>query len=108
MTEFDRILQSEKQVNHKLVDPDLFIFATLTEIAHQQAQAQIRRRFKVGVALCALLIIIAAQTLALSGMSFSGVVNALANLIANYPFALTILNGALVIAVLAARRLRLI
>jgi len=108
MTDIDTIIEAEKQQHHRLDDPDLLAFATLTQIAHEEAQARIKNRFRAGVVLCLLVSLVAMQAFSLSNLGFTQFSQSLGELIARYPLALTVLNTALVIAVLAARRLRLI
>ncbi len=108
MTDIDTILETEKRQHHKLDDPDLLAFATLTQIAHEQASARIRNRFKVGVVLCLVVALMALQAAGLNNLGFMQLSQGLSDLIARYPLALSVVNCAIVGAILVARRLRLI
>jgi hypothetical protein len=107
MTNIDKIFQAEKQRHYKLDNPDLLAFAILTQIAHEESQAQLKRQFKIGVTLCVILSIVALQAFALSSLSFNQISQTLGALITRYPLYVTVINSVLVVAVLTARRLRL-
>lgn len=106
MTDVDSILQTEKQQHYSLDNPDLMAFATLTQIAHEQAQASIRSRFKIGIVLCLLVSLAALQAFAFSNLSFSQFSQSLDNMITHHPLYLTVINSALAASILLARKLR--
>lgn len=108
MTEFDDILNAEKARNYKAENPDLLAFATITQIAHEEAQARIKRRFKISVLLSIVVVAALLQVLALSHFNFSNFSHTLAQLLNQHPFAITIANLGFVAALLFARRLRFI
>jgi hypothetical protein len=111
MIDIEDIIQTEKQQQHKLANAELLAFATVTQIAHEEAQSMLKKRFRFGSAACILLALIAAQILAFSQFSFSQISQQLGQrfgeTIMLYPLAFTILNSVLIVVVLAARRWRL-
>ena len=108
MNEFDDILNAEKQRQHRLDDPDLMAFAVMTQIAHEEAQARIKRRFRISLILSVIAAFAVIQMLALSAFSFSGFIGGVGRFIENYPYAISIANLGLVSMLILARKFRII
>lgn len=106
MNNIDRILTAERQHDYKLDNPEMLVFATLTQIAHENATRAIKKRFFYIAGISLLAVLLAFEVIVAGQFSFSELGDRLSHLLIENPFVFTILNGGLVIAVLVMKRLR--
>jgi len=107
MNKFDSVLNNEKKREYALENKDLMAFATLTQIAHEDAQTQIKQRFKFAIVFCVISVFLFLQIINVSSSDFTALINKVTSVIDQYPYAISIANLCLVGVVLAVRRVRL-
>jgi len=108
MPDFEQIIDAEKQRHYKMDEPDLLVFATLTQIAHEEAQTRNKRRFKLAIVICVIASITVIQLAGLSTQSFHDLTQTLHVLAQQKPHVFAIANLGLVGLVLLVRKLRII
>jgi hypothetical protein len=107
MHDIDSILAAEQRHDYRLDNPEILAFATLTQIAHENATRLIKKRFFYAAVVCLLAVLLAFEVIVAGQFSFNELGDRLSHLLIENPFAFTILNGGLVVAALAMKRLRL-
>jgi len=106
MTNFEDVINAEKQRKYQADDPDLMAFATLTQIAHEQAQSRIKRRFKASIILALICSLLAIQFITINAHSFTELARLLTSLVQQKPQLIAIANLSCVGIILLARKLK--